>query len=68
MGWGRTHNEHSIPVDYEEGGAFKNVLQKLDIPYVPIAQCKAINPSFSKITSDRQICAGGKASKFSTYF
>ena len=56
MGWGRTHNEYSVPGDYEEGGAFKNVLQKLEIPHVPTAQCKAM-PTFKQLTSDRQICA-----------
>ena len=64
MGWGRTHNEHGDPGDYDKGGAFKHILQKLDIPHVPTAQCKAMSTSFNQITSDRQVCAGGEASKY----
>jgi len=62
MGWGRTNNDRRNQGDKDEGGAFKNVLQKLSVPHIENSWCKS-NPqwkAFSKITTDRQICAGGR--------
>jgi len=61
MGWGRTNNDRRDQGDKNEGGAHKNILQKLGLPLITTNHCKT-NPSwkaFSKITDDRQVCAGG---------
>ena len=66
MGWGRSNNDRRSQGDKDEGGAFKNVLQKLSVPHIENSWCKS-NPqwkAFSKITTDRQLCAGGRIRKF----
>ena len=62
MGWGRTNNNNRDKGDKDDGGAFENVLQKLSVPHIVNSWCKS-NPqwkAFSKITTDRQLCAGGR--------
>ena len=66
IGWGRTNNKRGDNGDREEGGAYKSTLQELNVPYIPIQTCKS-NPTwktFSKISDDRQICAGGRLRKY----
>ena len=66
MGWGRSNNDRRSQGDKDEGGAFKNILQKLSVPHIENSWCKS-NPqwkAFSKITTDRQLCAGGRIRKF----
>ena len=68
MGWGRSNNDRRSQGDKDEGGAFKNVLQKLSVPHIENSWCKS-NPqwkAFSKITTDRQLCAGGRIRKLIT--
>ena len=64
MGWGRTNNDRGYG-DKKSGGAYKNVLQKLVLPHIPIDECRSNSKwrSFHRITEDRQICAGGKIRK-----
>jgi len=65
MGWGRTNNNNRDKGDKDDGGAFENVLQKLSVPHIVNSWCKS-NPqwkAFSKITTDRQLCAGGRLRK-----
>ena len=69
MGWGRTNNDRRDQGDKNEGGAHKNILQKLGLPLITTNHCKT-NPSwkaFSKITDDRQVCAGGLKRKYYIY-
>ena len=69
MGWGRTNNDRRDQGDKNEGGAHKNILQKLGLPLITNNHCKT-NPNwkaFSKITDDRQVCAGGLKRKYSIY-
>ena len=66
MGWGRTNNLRGDSGDKKEGGAYKNVLQKLALPAIDIRKCRN-NPawrSFHRITPDRQLCAGGEIREF----
>ena len=65
MGWGRTNNVRGDSGDKKDGGAYKNVLQKLNMPHIENEWCRS-NPqwrSFHRITTDRQVCAGGKIRK-----
>ena len=65
MGWGRTNNNRRDQGDKDEGGAYKNILQKLSVPHIETSWCKS-NPqwkAFSTITTDRQVCAGGRFRK-----
>ena len=64
MGWGRTHNRRDRG-DTSEGGAHSNILQKLELPFVPIDKCKrtkdiAGNEPYATLTNTKQVCAGGR--------
>jgi len=64
-GWGRTNNNRTDKGDKDEGGAHTNLLMKLDLPHIETGWCKS-NPqwgAFHRITSDRQVCAGGTLHK-----
>ena len=65
MGWGRTNNVRRDQGDKKEGGAHSNVLQKLQLPDIPVDQCKSKPEwkAFSQITTDKQLCAGAKLRK-----
>ena len=57
MGWGRTTNRRSDRGNVQEGGAHSNILQKLNVSFVPIENCTAIAKAYNNLTSDKQICA-----------
>ena len=60
IGWGRTNNNKYDDGDRFEGGAHINILQKLEVPFIPNAKCRTDYKAFSNITSDKQVCAGGE--------
>ena len=65
MGWGRTNYKRKDQEDKDEGGAYKNVIRRLGLPHIETSWCKS-NPqwkAFSTITTDRQVCAGGRFRK-----
>ena len=62
-GWGRTSNNVFDRGDLKESGAHSSKLQKLIVPLVPLAECKANNKAFQDITI-KQMCAGGLIGKF----
>ena len=70
MGWGRSNNNRRDQGDKDDGGAYKNVLQKLGVPHIETSWCKS-NPqwkAFSTITTDRQVCAGGRFRELNLIF
>ena len=60
LGWGRTNNIRRDTGDTREGGAHSNVLQKLNLPFIPINECRDEFKSYSKLTNNKQVCAGGE--------
>ena len=63
MGWGRTNNNRFDAGDRFMGGAHSNVLQKLKVPFITNELCRTNYTAFNNITTNKQICAGGEASK-----
>jgi len=61
-GWGRTNNDAYDRGDIGVSGAHSAILQKLDVPRIPLEQCKAKFPIFKDL-SEKQICAGGTKGK-----
>ena len=58
-GWGRTQNDVYDRGDIGVSGAHSSRLRKVEVPYIPIDQCKSDYSIFQDISHDRQICAGG---------
>ena len=58
-GWGRTNNDDFDKGDYLSVGVYSSKLRKVEVPYIPLDQCKSDYYVFRNITANRQICAGG---------
>ncbi len=56
-GWGRTNNNPADTGDRFVSGVFSSILQQLEIPDVPVAECKS--RYFQKLDLNKHICAGG---------
>ena len=67
-GWGRTNNDPSDRGEIEHSGTFENILQKLEVPLVPVSQCKANYRIFRNISTRKHLCAGGETGKMKTIF
>ena len=72
LGWGRTNNAIRDRGDTSEGGAHSNILQKLELPFVPIQECKetkdrAGNEPYATLTNTKQVCAGGRKGTLKIY-
>ena len=68
MGWGRTNNIKGDSGDKKEGGAYKNILQRVALPAINIRKCRnhpKWRSSYHQITTDRQLCAGGEIRELS---
>ena len=68
-GWGLTDNKRDNrgrafvkTVDLRRRREPASILQKLVVPYVPIAECRETRnyKAFKKISSTRHLCAGGE--------
>ncbi len=57
IGWGRTNNNPADTGDRFTSGVFSSILQQLEIPDVPVAECKS--KYFKKLDLNKHICAGG---------
>ena len=58
-GWGRTNNDVYDRGDIGVSGAHSSKLRKVEVPYIPIDQCKSDYSIFRDLSRERQICAGG---------
>ena len=58
-GWGRTNNDVYDRGDIGSAGAHSSRLKALELPYIPLDQCKSDYSIYKDIT-EKQICAGGK--------
>ena len=61
-GWGRTNNDVYDRGDIGSAGAHSSRLKAVELPYIPLDQCKSDYSIYKDIT-EKQICAGGKRGK-----
>ena len=66
-GWGRTTKLYRIGEgDFDATGAFSSNLLKVVVPVRNGTQCKKDFPIFRRISSERQLCAGGEKGNYAT--
>ena len=61
-GWGRANNDEYDRGDIGSAGAHSSRLKAVELPYIPLDQCKRDYTIYENIT-EKQICAGGKRGK-----